>query len=308
VRALSSGSNLSEWEVLKLENSELVNIMVKDQKDNPQWVEFDDIGNRGDRVWLRWHGSDMQGKDLYNLEGNELVLMKSVRIKFIDANDGGDDCEVSVRDGDSTDYVFVERIACENIARDSSLNFDRYFFLIPEQIVFLNQLYNAKSDPKLSVLAHAYSEQCEDIINTAILAGVRDFNGLIQSAERDRPVKITSEGKVLILPCGRGAYQDWDLPVFYDGNTYTPLTLTHIDSDGKRTEQSTAVSLGYDPETDTFSYHAAGNGVHSCWEEGEYKLVGRKLVLQKFIVDDDCEDADGEQDEGEVVFDINTTQ
>lgn len=301
MRVLSSGSNLSEWEILKLDGDTLVNITIQGQKENPTWVTFDKVGNRGGYVWLEWHSSDMRGRNLYKLDGNELILERTVRIKFVD---GADDCDVSVKDGDDTDFTFVERTACENIPRDGSLNFDRYYFLIPEQILFLSQLYNAKSDPKLSVLAEAYSDNCEAIINTAILAGVRDFNGLLQSGQ----VHETSDGEVRILPCGRGAYQDWELPVFYDGNTYTPLTLTHIDSAGKRTEQSTAVSLGYNKETDTFSYHGGGNGVHSCWEEGEYKLVGRKLVLQKFTADFDCEDADGKQDEGEVIFDITDSE
>jgi hypothetical protein len=303
MRILRSGSNLSEWEILKLEGGSLVNITVKGRKDNPTWVTFDDIGNRGDYVWLDWHGSDMRGRTLYRLEANELVEVSSVRIRF--AN-GGDECSVSVKNENDTDFIFVEGVMCENIRReDGTLNFGKYFLLDLVQIRFLSTLYEAKSNPKLSTLAKTYSEHCEAITDTAIVAGVDGFYGLIQEAGVNRPTKTTPNGQVLILPCGRGAYQDWDLPVFYDGNTYTPLTVEVIGEDGERITNQTATEFGYNIQTDTFTSHAKGNGVNSCWTEGEYKLVGRELVIQKFSADWDCEDQKGRDYEGEVVYNIN---
>lgn len=126
--------------------------------------------------------------------------------------------------------------------------------------------------------------------------------------EVNRPPKTTPEGKVLILPCGRGVYQDWDLPVFYDEYTYTPLTVEVVGEDGKRITDQTATEFGYNPQTDTFTSHAKGNGVNSCWTEGEYKLVGRELVLQKFSADWDCEDLKGRDYEGEVIYDITSSR
>lgn len=305
IRVLNSASNLSEWEILKLEDSNLVNITIKGQKDNPTWVTFDNAGNKGNLIWLDWHGSDQRGRSFYKLEGNELVLDIGVRIKFVTIDDY-DYCDVS-SGKDYKDFTFIERIDCSKIRRDenNSYNFDRYFHLTSEQILFLNQVYKAKSDSKLSTLAQTYSDHCDSIIDTATLSRVKDFNGLLQNAKDNNTLKTTPEGKVIAIPCSKGVYQDSYLPVFYDGNIYTPMTFTHIDSDGKRTEQNTAESFNYNTESDVFSYHSMGNGMNSCWEDGEYKLIDHKLVLQKIIEDSDCEDADGKQDESNVIYDVN---
>lgn len=307
VRVLRSGSNLSEWEIIKPEGGALASITIRGQKDNPLWVEFDEIGTRGSTVWLDWHGSDMQGRNYYRLEGNELVYEKGVRIAF--AN-GSEECRVSVSNAGDADFTFIETKLCAEItyAEDNKLAFDRYFIQSPDQLAFMTELYYAKSNPNLSYLAQVYDKECEVPNGAATFGGAKTFRDLLQRAEAAEALKITSEGhKVLIIPCGQGAYQSWYLPAYYDGNTYTPIALASIDRDGKRQVYRTATELYYSAETDTFSYRGAGNGMHTCWQEGQYKLVGKELVLQKYIADWDCEDADGEQDEGEVIYDINNS-
>lgn len=305
VLVLKSGSNLREWEVLQLEDDSLENIIIKGNKDNPNWVEFDDIGMQKGRVWTLWHGSDMRGANLYALEGNELVLEKTARYTF---KNGSDDCDVSIKNAGDAEYTFIKRVSCSDEGKYPT-SLIHYFLRDPQSFQLMSELYDALSDPKLALFARTFLDQCDTVIASPTYYSNRNVSlaEMLRRLNEYEPMKITPDGsKVLIMPCIEGAYQTADMPILYDGVSYTPLSMKQIvDTDGEQVDSYTATGFGYNPQTDIFSYHWAGNGAHSCWGDGEYKLVGRELVLQKFIADWDCADVKGRDYEGEVVYDIN---
>lgn len=291
VRVLNSGSNLSEWEILKLEDGALVNIAIKGQKDNPNWVEFDKIETRGSRIWLSWHGSDMKGWNSYELEGNELVFQRTVRLTF---KNGSDMCDVSVFKLHDELAQFIETFPC---------NEDRYeYYLLatPEELNFRADLFSAKSDPALEYLAQTYDQTCDRNPIEPVLRKVSTFRGLVQSAEQIKP--STDGTHAIILPCGRSAYQSWFIPVLYDGSAYRPLKAPTLTEQGETQLIDSLADLWYDPETDLFGSATKYNGLNTCWDTATYKLVGKELVLQKFEADWECDD--GEMD-GKVIFDVN---
>jgi hypothetical protein len=56
-----------------------------------------------------------------------------------------------------------------------------------------------------------------------------------------------------------------------------------------------------DSETDLFGTSALLSGAGGCGTSATYKLVGEKLVMQKFVADWNC----GDQYSGQVIYDIN---
>lgn len=297
VLVLQSGSNLREWEILQLKNGSLENITIKGQKDNPKWVEADDIYYVDGYVVLHWHGTDMRGAIRYILDGNELVLDKSVRQTF--GNGAPDSCDVSMKNANESEYTIIDA-SCEDPRYPTSLH--RYFNFSPERIARLAELYTLRSNPTFSNIATAYREYCPTELEGATFLGAKSFVDLVQRVERKYPV---DSGEILYIPCIQGAYQSSYLFTLFDGNTYTHLEVPTILADGERKLKPRIGEPSYNPATSIFTDYVASNGMHSCWAAAEYKVVGREVVLQKFTADR-CEYEEGEVDEGEkVIYDIN---
>lgn len=166
---------------------------------------------------------------------------------------------------------------------------------------FAHSVKKSLNNPKIGTLAKVFSEQCEmKLSENSTFQGFETFEDFVLYTE---PVKINSDGsKTFIFHCGSGAYQTYQIPALYDEGKYIPLKVPSINEDGTSAESDTATFLIYHKITDTFSSNAGGNGAHTCWEEAEYKLVDKKLVLQKFTADWNCE---SEGDESKVMFDKN---
>lgn len=166
---------------------------------------------------------------------------------------------------------------------------------------FAHSVKKSLNNPKIGMLSKVFSEQCEmNLSENSTFQGFETFGDFVLYTE---PVKINSDGsKTFIFHCGSGTYQTYQIPALYDEGKYIPLKVPSINEDGTSAESDTATFLIYDKITDTFSSNAGGNGAHTCWEEAEYKLVDKKLVLQKFTADWNCE---SEGDESKVMFDKN---
>lgn len=297
VLVLQSGSNLRQWEILELKDGSLKNITIKGQKDNPKWVIADDIYYVDGYVILHWHGSDVRGAIRYTIDGNELVLEKSVRQTF--GSGAPDSCDVSMKNADESEYNIIDT-SCEDPRYPTSLH--RYFQFSPEYITLLTELYTLRSNSIFSNIATAYREYCHSELEGATFLGAKTFTDLIQRVDKTYSV---DSGEILYIPCIQGANQSSYLFTLFDGNTYTHLDVPVILENGDRLMYPRIGEPSYNPVTETFTNLVASNGMRSCWWMAEYKVVGREVVLQKFTADR-CEYEEDEVDEGEkVIYDIN---
>lgn len=166
---------------------------------------------------------------------------------------------------------------------------------------FSADLSDAMNDPLLGKLASVYEEECDTNALGAHFLGAQTFRELIRRVE---PIMLGDGNKVLLVPCMHGAYQGSYLFTLFDDDSYSHLPVPRIQKDGTRIFWPRVGEMSYEPVTGIFSNLVMGNGMGTCWTDGEYKVVGRELVLQKFTADWDCEDLKGSDYEGEIVYDI----
>lgn len=166
---------------------------------------------------------------------------------------------------------------------------------------FKKNLNIALTEPKLKALATSFKETCNPgDVGSATFGNSITFKELVQSVE---PIKENLNGEsLLIIPCGQGSYQSYYIIALYDGKTYEPLQIPSVSEDGKINYYYSAVEAGYDPKTNIVSTSASFNGMRTCGESVESKLIGKKLILQKYSVDWDCQN---EELNEKVIYDIN---
>lgn len=113
-----AGSGGTSYEILRLNNNELINIKLENQKDN--WVDFDDIDYKDGYIGMTWHSTDGWGKAWYTLDGNNLKLYKNIGFVLISGSDN--QCEVRKSEKNNESKI-IERKNCDLLDR----NFDQYF-------------------------------------------------------------------------------------------------------------------------------------------------------------------------------------
>lgn len=184
-------------------------------------------------------------------------------------------------------------------AENIGINGDTYPLIVE---TFEKDLDIALTEPKWKALAIIFKETCDvGAVGTATLGNSRTFKGLVQSVE---PIKENLNGEsLIIIPCSQGAYQSSYIIALYDGKTYEPLQIPSVSEDGIINYHYSGVEVGYDPNTSIVSTSASFNGMRTCGDSAESKLIGKKLILQKFAADWDCEDQEFNE---EVVYDISS--
>ncbi len=164
---------------------------------------------------------------------------------------------------------------------------------------FIADLNDALEDPIWKPFTEVFDKNCEALPDSVLQPKDATFRSLVEAAE---PVKVLSDGsKVYLVGCMLHAYQTSQMPVLYDGNTYTPLEMVTLGEEGQEYKSYRAVELYYDASRDIFISDAKGRGMGDCGTHTEYKLIDKKLVLQKQESDWEC---DGEY-ERETIYDVS---
>jgi hypothetical protein len=164
---------------------------------------------------------------------------------------------------------------------------------------FIVDLNDALEDPEWAPFARAFDENCEILPDSVLQPKGATFRSLVEAAE---PVKVFSDdSKVYLVGCMLHAYQSSQMPVLYDGNTYSPLEMITLGEKGEEYKSYRAVELFYSPSHDIFGSYAKGRGMGDCGTDTEYKLIDKKLVLQKQESDWEC---DGEY-ESKTIYDVS---
>jgi hypothetical protein len=83
VLVLTPGAAPDQYEVLNTMDK-LKNIVIQGRKDNPSWVEYNDIFVDNGRVYLGWHGTYERGWTEYLVRKNILIFSKSVGCSWKD--------------------------------------------------------------------------------------------------------------------------------------------------------------------------------------------------------------------------------
>lgn len=298
-----NASNLREYEILRLDNGQLVNIKLENQKDN--WVDFDDVDYKDGYISLDWHGptSDYKvGRNYFKLEGNVLTFIRGVVFEFIDytTKNKGETCDVGVKNAGELEFTIVENnVPCGNGVFD----FDKYSGISAGEAKFKNDLNIAITEPKWKALAISFKETCDSgAVGSATFGESHTFRELVQSSQSIR--KNSDGSSIFIIPCGQGSYQSSYLVALYDGNIYTPIQIPTMDKEKKIQHYNSATEMEYFSDKDIFISTARLNGMGTCMYSGEYKFIGSGLVLQKFTADWDCEDQELNE---KVVYDINSS-
>ena len=297
VQIQRSGSSLTSWEILRLENEVLVNI--RKGFENSNWVDFDEAYFENGYTVLTWHGSDIRGAHRYVLEGNELIDVQGVSFELIEGDESA--CNVSVITSGNEN---AETVYLDERKEDCSIwteSFESYWDKAPlVESEFKQDLDSALTDSRWKPLATVYKEQCSRFgeVGTVLNANL-NFRELVlsQKASVDVP-----EGKLLLVPCILGAYQTSQIIVLDDGQTYEAIPISYIDEEGNQKPYYRVSELQYDQETGIFTNFVKHRAMADCWAESTFKYVDRKFVLQKYV---DKEECDGTFEGGKVLYDIN---
>ncbi len=110
---------------------------------------------------------------------------------------------------------------------------------------------------------------------------------------RDEPEKqvarITATDALVLLECGRGAYQSGFRA--YRGPIEAPVQLRQISlrSTPGRPEMSWLMDADYDAVTGTLSHFAKGRGLADCGESASWLFNGSEFVLESLAIETRCQ-------------------
>jgi hypothetical protein len=130
---VQKASQVTSYQILQTDSDGLITLKEKGSQND--WVDFDTIEYKADRIYLTSHGSDSHTKVAYRLDEYMLVPIKAIQFKWDSKTTDESDCEVAEIDPKGGTVKVLEN---RNDCSVWTESFDPYFELDAPSLLYLD--------------------------------------------------------------------------------------------------------------------------------------------------------------------------